>query len=93
MARGIKFLPVHLEKSDAHLFLPENGGIRLPFSSLSGVGENAAANIIKAREQEKFFSIDDLTVRAGLNKKVIETLRNAHVLDNLSESDQLSFSF
>ena len=50
MARGIKYLPIDLYKSDASKFLPENGKIRMPFSSLPGLGESAAVNIAKARE-------------------------------------------
>ena len=91
MARGIKFLPIDIEKSDAYIFLPENGGIRMPFSALPGLGENAALKIIEARNEEKFFSVDDLRIRAGLTKSVVEILRKNHVLDNLSETDQLTF--
>ena len=91
MARGIKFLPIDIEKSDAYIFLPENGAIRMPFSALAGLGENAAQNIIAARNEEKFFSVDDLRIRAKLTKSVIEVLRKNGVLDNLSETDQLSF--
>ena len=93
MARGIKFLPVDLMKSDASAFLPENGAIRMPFSALSGLGENAAQKIIKAREEEPFFSVEDLQTRAGLTKSVIEILRKNHVLDNLNETDQLTIRF
>ena len=91
MARKIRFLPVDIEKSDAYAFLPENGGIRMPFSALPGLGENAALNIIQARNEEKFFSVDDLRIRAKLTKSVIEILRKNKVLDHLSETDQLSF--
>ena len=91
LARGIRFLAVDLEKSDSRAFLPENGAIRMPFSALGGVGENAADNIVKARNEEPFFSVEDLQIRAGLNKSVIETLRNAGVLKNINETDQLSF--
>ena len=91
MARGIKFLPIDIEKSHAYAFLPENGAIRMPFSALPGLGENAAQNIIEAREQEKFFSVEDLRTRAKLTKSVIEILRKNHVLDNLNETDQLTF--
>ena len=91
MARGIRFLPIDIEKSDSYKFLPENGAIRMPFSALPGLGENAAINIINARNEEKFFSIDDLRIRAKLTKSVIEILRKNHVLDNLSETDQLTF--
>ena len=91
MARGYKFLPIDLEKSDAYAFLPENGAIRMPFSALGGLGENAALNIVKAREEEKFFSVEDLRTRAKLTKSVIEVLREIGALDSLSETDQLSF--
>ena len=91
MSRGIRFLPIDIEKSDSYIFLPENGAIRMPFSALPGLGENAAINIIEARNQEKFFSVDDLRVRAKLTKSVIDILRKNRVLDNLNETDQLSF--
>jgi DNA polymerase-3 subunit alpha (Gram-positive type) len=90
MARKIKFLPVHIEKSDAYAFLPENGAIRMPFSALPGLGENAALNIIAARNEEPFFSIEDLRIRAKLTKSVIEILRKNSVLDSLNETDQLT---
>ncbi|MBO5280466.1 MAG: PolC-type DNA polymerase III, partial [Clostridia bacterium] len=90
-ARGIKFLPVNIEKSHAFMFLPENGSIRMPFSALSGLGENAAANIIAAREECPFSSIEDLQIRGKVTKSVVETLKKNHVLDDLNETNQLSF--
>ncbi len=90
MARRIKFLPVDIEKSHSYAFVPENGAIRMPFSALGGLGENAAANIVAAREEEKFFSVEDLQTRAKLSKSVIEVLRKNHALDNLNETDQLT---
>ena len=91
MARGIKFLPINILKSDASAFVPENGAIRMPFSALSGLGENAAANIVAARNEEPFFSVEDLQIRAKLSKSVIEVLRKNKVLEGLDETDQLSF--
>ncbi len=93
MARGVRFLPVHLEKSKSYVFEPENGAIRLPFSSLPGLGENAAQNIINAREEDSFFSVEDLQIRAKLSKSIIEILRVNGVLDNVSETDQLTIRF
>ena len=90
MARGIKFLPIDIEKSHSYAFQPENGAIRMPFSALGGLGDNAAANIVKARDEERFFSIEDLQIRAKLTKSVIEVLRKNHALDSLNETDQLS---
>ncbi len=91
MARGIKFLPINIIKSDASAFVPENGAIRMPFSALGGLGENAAANIVAARDEEPFFSVEDLQIRAKLTKSVVDVLRQNKVLEGLDETDQLSF--
>ncbi len=90
-ARGMKFLPINIQKSEASAFVPEDGRIRMPFSALAGLGENAAANIVKAREEEPFFSVEDLQIRAKLTKSVIEVLRNSGALEGLDETDQLTF--
>ncbi len=93
MARKIRFLPVDLQKSHSYVFQPEEGGIRMPFSSLPGLGENAAKNIIEARDQEPFFSVEDLQIRAKLSKSIIDMLRVNGVLDNVNETDQLTMKF
>ena len=91
LARGIKFLPIDINVSDAKCFRPEGErAIRMPFSALSGLGENAAEHIVEARDEEPFFSVEDLQIRAKLNKSVIEKLRQNGVLDNLNETDQIS---
>ena len=93
MARRIRFLPVDLQKSHSYVFQPEEGCIRMPFSSLPGLGENAAKNIIEARDQEPFFSVEDLQIRAKLSKSIIDMLRANGVLDNVNETDQLTMMF
>ena len=90
VARGIRFLPVDLRRSHASKFLPEEGGIRLPFASIGGLGESAAQNIMSARDSEDIFSIEDLKIAGKLSKAVIELLGKNHVLDGMSETNQLS---
>ncbi len=90
MARDVKFLNVDLKKSDATAFLPENGSIRMPFNSLSGLGESAAERIIAARDKYDIYSVDDLREHTGISKAVIEILRRNHVLDGLSETNQFT---
>ncbi len=91
LARGIQFLPIDLQRSDATDFLPENGNIRLPFSSLSGLGENAAQKIIAARKEDsEILSVEELRQRAGLTKTVIEVLTKNGVLDGMSQTNQIS---
>ena len=89
-ARKIKFLPIDIRKSEAKAFVPENGAIRMPFSALPGLGENAAQNIVNARNEEPFFSIEDMQSRAKLTKAVVEILRRNNVLTGLDETDQLT---
>lgn len=91
MARGIQFLPPDLKRSHHTYFLPENGRIRMPFSALNGVGDTAAKRIVEVRDAEEIYSVEDLRMKAGLTKSVIEILRATHVLDGLSETNQFSF--
>lgn len=88
--RGIKLLPVNLEKSDATKFLITPEGLLSPFGGLQGVGSAAAQSIVAAREEAPFTSIDDLRTRAKVSKTVIEVLQNHGALRNLQESDQMA---
>ncbi len=90
MARGYEFLPVDLYKSDARLFLPENGKIRLPFGSLPGIGESAALSLQNARDDGEFLSVEELKQRTSVTKAVVEILDANGVLKGLSETNQLT---
>ena len=90
LARKVVFLNVDLKKSDATAFLPENGKIRMPFNSLTGLGDTAAEKIIAARDKYDIYSVEELRQRTGISKSVIEILRRNHVLDELSETNQFS---
>lgn len=91
LARGINFLPVSFDKSDAFAFLPEDGKIRLPFSSLSGVGDTVAQSIARVRDEGNVLSVEELRIRAKLSKSVIEVLQNHGALDGLSATNQITF--
>lgn len=90
MARGVRFLPVDLYKSSDQRFEIEDGALRPPFASLQGVGVNAAAGILEARQEGEFISIEDLRLRSGVTKAVIETLRLHGCLEGLPETNQLT---
>lgn len=91
LARGIEVLPVDLYKSDSYRYIVEDGKIRLPFASLSGVGESAAKSLQDAAKDGEYISIDDLQIRSKVTKAVVETLQEAGVLKNLPQSNQISF--
>jgi len=88
-ARGIKFLKPSLTKSHASWFLPEDGAIRCPFSSMGGLGEAAAENIYKACQENEILSVEDLRMKAQVSKAVIEIMRKNGVFDDVSETNQL----
>jgi DNA polymerase-3 subunit alpha (Gram-positive type) len=90
-ARKIDILSVDLYKSHSYKYLVEDGKIRLPFSSLTGIGTNAAIYLEKARKGEKFLSIEDLQFRSGVTKSVIEVLKEAGVFKQLPASSQMTF--
>ncbi len=89
-ARKIEVLPVDIYKSDAKMFSVEDGKIRLPFSSLPGVGEAAAISLAEAGKKGEYLSIEDMQAKTKVTKAVIETLREVGVLTGLPESSQLS---
>lgn len=89
-ARGVEVLPVDIYKSDSKMFLVEDGKIRLPFSSLAGVGEAAADSLAECGKQGEYLSIEDMQIKTKVTKAVIETLRAAGVLSGLPESSQMS---
>lgn len=89
-ARGIKFLKPSLEKSHAMHFLPEgDNAIRVPFSSMAGLGENAAKSIYDACQSGEILSVEDLRTKAQISKSVIEIMRKVGVFDDISETNQL----
>ena len=90
MCRGIKFLPVDLYKSQATSFTIEEDGIRMPFSVLSGVGENAAYSIVKTRDEEEILSQEEFRVKAGISTSVCDLLRQEGVFGDIPVSAQMS---
>ncbi|MBR0026044.1 MAG: PolC-type DNA polymerase III, partial [Clostridia bacterium] len=89
--RGIGFLPIDINKSDAKIFQIEDGKIRLPFIALKGLGESAAEKIVAAREAEPFSCIEDAADRAGLSKTIVENLTAMGAFGTLPKSTQFSF--
>ena len=90
LARGFKFLPVDIYKSDSKFYLPEDGKIRIPFTSLPGLGEAAAQSIVDARTGGEYLSVEDMKERTGISKAVIEILQENGALSGLSETSQMS---
>ena len=89
-ARGIKFLPIDLYESDATQFRVMEDGLLPPLNSIPGLGANAADTVVKARQEERFCSIDDLHSRGKVATAIIDKMRNMGILEGMPESSQIS---
>ena len=90
--RGFTFSNIDLQKSDATNFIIDydNKALIPPFITIDGLGENNAITVIEARKDGPFLSKEDLLRRTKLTSTNVEVLSSMGVLDDLSETDQLS---
>ena len=89
-ARGIGFLPVSIGKSEAKAFVPENGKIRLPLCSLNGLGESVAEKIVSVIKSGEAVTVEELRVKASVNKAIMDILVKNDCLGDLPETDQIT---
>ena len=87
--RGFTFHKVDLYSSDAAKFQIVGNGLLPPLASLQGLGDAAAHNIVQARAERRFLSIEDLRSRARVSRAVIDILKEHGCLDDLPEDDQV----
>src|SRR5690554_2343172 len=86
--RGFKFLPVSIEKSEAKKFVIEDDGLRMPFVSVDGLGEQVALGIVEARNEREFSSVEDVLERTRINKTVNILLEEYGAYGKLKEKDE-----
>ena len=90
-ARGIKFLPVDLYKSDATVWVAASDTeIYPPFNAIEGLGDTVAQNIVRERENGTFLSIEDVQKRGKVSQTLIDKMKEMGILKDLPESNQLS---
>ena len=89
--RGFEFLPISLYESHATKFLIKDGKILPPFVSVSGLGENAAWDIMHGREGKKFLSIEEFSLACPKASKThIQMLKDAGAFGDLPDTSQVS---
>ena len=89
--RGFEFLPIDIYKSHATKFLIEDGKLLPPFVSISGLGENAAWDLMRGREGKQFLSIEEVAEACPkVSKTHIQMLTEAGAFGDLPETSQVS---
>ena len=92
-ARGIKFAPISLEKSDATRFVVDTeheNTLIPPFKTIDGLGLTVAKTIVEAREKGPFLSKEDLQKRGKVSKTLTDKMSEMGILNELPDSNQLS---
>jgi len=91
-ARGLKFGPVDINKSEATTFGISDDNMTLipPFNAIDGLGDVVAKTIVEERNKGSFLSIDDLQKRGKVSGTLIDKMRMMGILDGMDESSQLS---
>ncbi len=90
-ARGIRFAPIDINKSDAENFkIAEDGSLIPPFITIDGLGDTVANTIVEEREKKEFLSIEDLQKRGKVSSTLIDKMRLMGILKDLPESAQMT---
>ena len=90
--RGFEFLPIDIYKSHATKFLIVDGKLLPPFVSISGLGENAAWDLMKGREGKTFISVEEVALACPkVSKTHIQMLKEAGAFGSLPDTSQVSF--
>ena len=90
LERGFEFKMVDIKRSDASDWLIEGNTLLAPFSAIPGLGLNVAKQIVAAREEREFISKQDLKERGKVSQSLVDFMTENHVLDGLSDENQLS---
>ena len=86
--RGIKFLPVDINKSSATVFEIEDGNLRIPFIAVDKLGQTVAESIVEARNESPFKSKEDAQKRGKINQSLYEEFDNTHVFGDLPDKNE-----
>ena len=90
--RGYSFAPLSVLTSEATTFsIDKKKNKVIPsLTSINGLGASVADQIVSARKEKQFTSIEDLKERARVGDTIIKKLKEVGGLDGLPESNQLS---
>ena len=89
--RGFEFAPIDLYESHATKFLIKDNKILPPFVSISGLGENAAIDLMEGRKGKHFISIEEVCAACPkVSKTHVQMLKDAGAFGELPDTSQVS---
>ena len=90
--RGYEFDKMNVNTCEAIMFSinKKTNKIVPPFSAIDGLGQNTALNIVKARGDRPFLTVEDFIQRTRLSDTIINELRRLGAFEGLPESNQIN---
>jgi len=88
-SRGYSFEKIDIYRSEPKRFTIDDGKLLCPLLSLQGLGETAALSLAEERLKTSFLSIEDMSSRTKLSKKIIVKLMENCCMEALPETNQL----
>ena len=90
-ARGMKFAPIDLNKSEATTFVVEGEDTMIPpFSTIDGLGDTVAKTLVEERKKHPFMNIEDVAKRGKVSATLMDKMKMMGIFDGMDESSQLS---
>ena len=89
-ARGFEFMKLDLYRAHSRNFQIIDGRIMPSFSSIEGMGDKAAEQIMEAAKDGPFLSKDDLKSRSKVPQSVLDRMGDLGLLGDIPESNQYS---
>ena len=90
--RGYSFAPLNVMSAQATNFtIDEKKNQVIPsLTCVSSIGASLDEQIVNARKEAPFTSVEDLKQRGRVGDKMIESLRKLGALEGLPEDDQMT---
>ncbi len=89
-ARGYEFMPIDLFRAHSKLFQVIDGKLMPSLSSIEGMGDKAAEQLMEAAKDGPFLSKDDLKSRSKVPQTVVDKMGDLGLLGDIPESNQIS---
>ncbi|MCR5671335.1 MAG: PolC-type DNA polymerase III [Butyrivibrio sp.] len=88
--RGIEFMPIDIFRVKSREFQVIDDKIMPSLTSIDGMGEKAADQIVEAAKNGPFLSKDDFRQRTKCSQTLIEKMSNLGLLGDIPDSNQIS---
>lgn len=90
-ARGYDFVPINIYQANAHAFQIVSDKQLMPaLSTIDGVGERAAEQIVEAAKDGPFLSQEDFRERCKVSATITEKMAELGILGDIPISNQIS---